>query len=139
MERPLPVDAFTLQRRLGIGWDTHLKKLGANITVFAGDPNENIGSRGWAARGYFNPTRSKFHVIHIGGSVMQLSSDGDAQISSRPESYVTNTRLVNTGVAPAVDLSSAIGLELAGSRGPIVFKSEFYVHKSWFAHFRIRR
>ena len=126
MERPLPVDAFTLQRRLGIGWDTHLKKLGANITVFAGDPNENVGSHGWAARGYFNPTRSKFHVIHIGGSIMQLSSDGDAQISSRPESYVTNTSLVDTGVWPAVDLSSALGLELAGSRGPVIFKSEFY-------------
>jgi len=126
MERPLPVDAFTLQRRLGIGWDTHLRKLGANITVFAGDPNENVGSHGWAARGYFNPTRSKFHVIHIGGSVMQLSSDGDAQISSRPESYVTNTRLVDTGVWPAVDIASALGLELAGARGPITFKSEYY-------------
>ena len=57
---------------------------------------------------------------------MQLSSDRDAQISSRPESYVTNTRLVDTGVWPAVDLSSALGLELAGSRGPVVFKSEFY-------------
>ena len=126
MERPLPVDAFTLQRRLGIGWDTHLKKLGANITVFGVDPNENAGSRGWAARGYFNPTRSKFHVIHIGGSIMQLSSDDDAQVSSLPESYVTNTSFVDTGVWPAVDLSSAIGLEFAGARGPITFKSEFY-------------
>ena len=40
MERPLPVLAFTLQRRIGIGWDTHLRKLGANITLFAGDPNK---------------------------------------------------------------------------------------------------
>lgn len=126
MERPLPVDAFSLQRRLGFGWDTHLRKLGANITVFAGNPNKNVGSHGWAARGYFNPTRGKFHVIHIGGSFMQLSSDSDAQIRSRPESHVTNTRLVDTGVWPAIDLGSALGLELAGSRGPIVFKSEFY-------------
>jgi hypothetical protein len=64
MERPLPVLAFTLRRRLGIGWDTHLKKLGANVTVFAGDPNESVGSEGWAARAYFNPTRDQFQVTH---------------------------------------------------------------------------
>ena len=126
MERPLPVLAFTLSRRIGLGWDTHLKKLGANITVFAGDPNESVGSQGWAARGYFNPTRGKFHVIHIGGSFMQLSSDSDARLRARPESNVTNTRLVDTGIWPAVDVGSALGLELAGSRGPVTFKSEFY-------------
>ena len=129
MERPLPVLAFTLQRRIGLGWDTHLKKMGANITVFAGDPNESTGSHGWAVRGYFNPTRDKFHVIHIGGSFMQLSSDSEAQIRARPESNVTNTRLVDTGIWPAVDTGSALGLELAGSRGPVVFKSEFYSAK----------
>ena len=126
MERPLPVSAFTLQRRMGLGWDTHLKKLGANITVFAGDPNEGVGSQGWAARGYVNPTRGKFHVIHVGASVMQLSSEDDARIITRPESNKTNTYLVDTGTWPAVDISSALGLELAGARGPVVIKSEFY-------------
>jgi len=130
MERPLPVLAFTLQRRMGIGWDTHLRKLGANITVFAGDANESVGSQGWAARGYFNPTRNKFHVFHIGASIMQLSSQSDAQLRARPESHVTNIRLVDTGVWPAVDVGSALGLELAGSRGPVTFKSEFY-HTEW--------
>lgn len=126
MERPLPVLAFTLSRRIGIGWDTHLRKLGANVTVFAGDPNEGVGSQGWAARGYFNPTRDRFHVIHIGGSFMQLSSEGDARIGSRPESHVTDTYLVDTGIWPSVDTSSALGLELAGARGPVTIKSEFY-------------
>lgn len=126
MERPLPVLAFTLQRRMGLGWDTHFKKLGANITVFAGDPNEGVGSQGWAARGYFNPTRGMFHVIHIGGSFMQLSSDDDARIYARPESHVTNTRLIDTGTWVDVGTSSALGLELAGSRGPVMFRSEFY-------------
>jgi len=127
MERPLPVLAFTLSRRIGLGWDMHRKKLGANVTVFAGDPNEGVGSQGWAARGYFNPTRGKFHVIHIGGSIMQLSSDSDARLRARPESKVTNTRLVDTDIWPDVDIGSALGLELAGSRGPVSFKSEFYL------------
>ena len=126
MERPLPVLAFTLQRRIGVGWDTHLKKLGANVTLFSGDPNEGVGSQGWAARGYYTPSRSKFHVIHIGSSIMQLTSESDAQLLALPESYVTDTGLVDTGVWPAVDVSSALGLELAGSRGPFTLKSEFY-------------
>ena len=45
---------------------------------------------------------------------------------ARPESHVTNTRLVDTGTWTAVDTSSALGLELAGSRGPVTFRSEFY-------------
>lgn len=126
MERPLPVLAFTLQRRLGLGWDTHLRKLGANITVFAGDPNESVGSTGWAARGYLNPTRGKFHVIHIGGSFMQLSSDNDARIYARPESQVTDIRLIDTGTWADVSTSSALGLEVAAAKGPVTFRSEFY-------------
>ena len=127
MERPLPVEAFTLQRRLGMGWDMHWKKMGANVTVFGENLNENIGSHGWAARGYFNPTRSGVHVIHIGGSIMQLSTGNDAQFQSRPESHVTNTRLIDTGVWPGVGTGSALGLELAGARGPVTLKSEFYL------------
>jgi phosphate-selective porin OprO/OprP len=126
MERPLPVLAFTLQRRLGLGWDTHLRNLGANITAFFGDPNEGVGSQGWAARGYFNPSKGQGHVFHVGGSIMQLSSDADAQFRARPESHVSNIRLVDTGIWSDVGTSSAIGLELAGSRGPVTIQSEFY-------------
>jgi len=49
---------------------------------------------------------------------MQLSSESDARISSRPESNVTDSYLVDTGIWPAVDTSSALGLELAGAKGP---------------------
>ncbi len=126
MERPLPVLAFTLDRRTGIGWDTHLRRLGANVTVFAGDPNRNIGSQGWAARGYFNPTRDRFQVLHIGASFLQLSTDDDARLRARPESGITSTRFVDTGIRPDVDSVSAIGLELAGSRKSVTFKSEMY-------------
>lgn len=126
MERPLPVLAFTLTRRLGVGWDTHLRKLGANITVFSRDPNKGVGSKGWAVRGYFNPSRERFHVVHVGFSYMSLTSDDDARFRARPESDVTNTRLVDTGVFTGVGESAALGLELAGARGPFTLKSEFY-------------
>ena len=126
MERPLPVDAFTLNRRIGVGWDLHLKKTGFNVTVFGVDPNNNIGSNGWAARYYVNPTRSGTHVIHVGGSYMRLSSDNEARFRTRPESYVTDIRLVDTGIWPKVRTGSALGLELVGAKGPVTFRSEFY-------------
>jgi len=126
MERPLPVLAFTLNRRLGVGWDMHLKNLGANVTIFSRDPNKNEGSKGWATRAYFNPTRDQFQVVHIGASVMQLDSNGDARTRARPESFITNTRLVDTGTRSAIDSLSVLGLELAGSRGSMTVKSEFY-------------
>ena len=130
MERPLPVLAFTLQRRLGVGWDTHLKRLGANITLFGNDPNQQIGSTGWAARGYLVPVRGGGRVMHVGASFMQFKSDGDARLLARPESHTTDIRLVNTGVWTDVKSNSAAGLELAGSAGPVTIRSEFY-RASW--------
>ena len=126
MERPLPVLAFTLSRRLGLGYDVHLKKLGANVTIFGQDPNQDIGSHGYAARFYYNPTRSHFHVVHIGASFMQLSTDQDAEFDAKPESDKTDIRLVDTGVFPDVGTGSTLGLELAGAKGALTFRSEFY-------------
>lgn len=126
MERPLPVLAFTLSRRLGLGYDVHLKKLGANVTIFGQDPNQDIGSHGYAARFYYNPTRSHFHVLHVGASFMQLSTDQDAEFDAKPESDKTDIRLVDTGVFPDVGTGSTLGLELAGAKGPVTFRSEFY-------------
>ena len=127
MERPLPVLAFTLKRRLGVGWDTHLKKLGANITLFGIDPNEDVGSHGWATRAYVNPARNEAGVIHLGASLMQLYEDDNAQLRARPESHVTDIRLVDTGVWPAIDKGSALGFEIALARGPFTFRSEAYL------------
>lgn len=126
MERPLPVLAFTLQRRLGVGWDVHRKNIGANITVFGMDPNQDIGSDGYAARFYYNPSRSNTHVLHIGGSWMQLSTDDDAQFDARPESHKTDIRLVDSGIFPDVGTGTTLGIELAGARGSVTFRSEFY-------------
>jgi phosphate-selective porin OprO/OprP len=118
--------AFTLQRRLGFGWDTHLRKLGANITVFYKDPNKNIGSSGYAARFYFNPVRFRGDVVHIGASFMKLNLENDGRFRARPESNKTSIRLVDTGVHPDVNNQDAFGLELAGALGPLTVRSEFY-------------
>ena len=125
MERPLPILAFELEHRLGLGYDFNRYHWGGNIALFGVDPNKDVGSYGFSSRLYFNPTRSGTHVLHVGGSLLRLYSDGDAQLQARPESHNTNTRLVDTGVFPDVDISSAFGLELAAARDSFTFKSEF--------------
>lgn len=57
---------------------------------------------------------------------MQLYEDGGAQLQARPESNRTDIRLVDTGVWPEVKYGSALGLEIAGSSGPVTFRSEYY-------------
>jgi phosphate-selective porin OprO/OprP len=126
MERPLPTLAFSLQHRVGLGYDFDRKHWGGNITLFGEDPNKDVGSHGYSIRLYFNPTRSSSHVLHLGGSFMRLYSDDDAQLRARPESHKTDTRLVNTGVLPDVDISSAFVLELAAAKDSFTFRSEFY-------------
>ncbi len=126
MERPLPVLTFTLQRRLAVGWDTHLHKVGANIALFYKDPNENIGATGYAARFYFNPVKFDADVLHLGASFMDLDLQQDGQFRARPESNNTNVRLVDTGVRPNVTSQEALGIELAGARGPLTVRSEYY-------------
>lgn len=126
MERPLPVLAFTLQRRLGVGYDLHRERWGVNSTVFSHDVNEQVGSQGYAARFYFNPTKSWRHVLHVGASALKFDADSEAQLRARPESNKTNTELVDTGVWEDVDTATAFGLELAGAVGPATITSEFY-------------
>jgi phosphate-selective porin OprO/OprP len=130
MERPLPILAFSLQRRLGLGWDAHWRKFGTNISIFGVDPNEDAGAFGYAARFYFNPTRTQAEILHIGVSVMQLDSDAEARFWARPESNLTDIRLVDTGIFPRVDTQGALGAELAGAKGPWTVRSEFY-RASW--------
>jgi len=126
LERPLPTLAFTLQHRIGLGYDFNRKRWGGAITLFGEDPNKDVGSYGYSALLYFNPSRSSTHVLHLGGSVMQLYSDDDAQLRAQPESHKTNTRLADTGVFPDVDSSTSFGLELAAAKDSLTFRSEFY-------------
>jgi len=122
--------ACTLELRLGVGWDTHLENMGAHVTLFYIDPNEEVGSRGWAARGYSNPSVGRFHALHIGASFMQLAHDGDSQFRARSESHVTDIRLMGTGIWPAVKTGSALGIELAGKKGAVTIRSEYH-HTDW--------
>jgi len=119
MEEPLPAEAFGLVRRLGAGWDFHRKRVGVHLTAFGPDLNERIGKFGYGARMYTNPTKTRWSLAHVGVSGVRESMDHDARFRTRPESRVTDTRLVNTGLDADVDKQSIFSLEMA------------FAHKNW--------
>jgi phosphate-selective porin OprO/OprP len=126
MEEPLPAEAFGLGRRLGLGWDKHLKKGGAHVTLFGRDLNGSIGDSGYAGRVYFNPTRARFSVGHIGGSIVSEKMSRKTRFFSHPESRITSTRLVDTGLFDNVSNQKIYGLELAGAKDSLMFRAEMF-------------
>ena len=86
-------------------------------------------SQGWSATGrvHFAPIAEKERVIHLGVAASYRGSDGDNEIRfrERPESHVTDTRLVDTDIIPAYDNETLYGLEAAAVFGPFSAQSEY--------------
>ena len=127
MEVPLPADAFGLGRRLGVGWDFHLNKVGAHLTAFGRDLNEDIGKFGYGARFYVNPTKTRFSMFHLGVSAVREQMDRDARFRAYPETHVTDTRLVDTLRHSEVNNQSILGLEIAGARDSYSVRAEYFI------------
>jgi len=126
MEEPLPAEAFGLGRRLALGWDQNKKKGGLHLTVFGPDLNGSIGDSGYAGRIYLNPTRSRFNVFHVGASYVSENMSRKTRFFSHPESRVTDQRLVDTGIYDDITHQNIYGLEIAGARESLMFRSEFF-------------
>lgn len=126
MEEPLPAEAFGLQRRLAVGWDLHKGKGGIHATLFGSDLNGSIGDSGFAGRVYFNPTRSRFSLFHVGASMVSENMSRKTRFRSHPESRVTDQRLVDTGIYEDVSKQNIAAIEIAGARDSFMFRSEFF-------------
>lgn len=130
MERPLPVLAFNLQRRLGLVYQYQKASWGFKGTLFGHDINNQYGSNGYAARGYYRLAAGDTE-IHLGGSILKQNTRNDrAQVRALPESYGTNIRLVDTGEIDDVAKEFTYSLEAALATGPYAIRSEFY-HADW--------
>ncbi len=129
MEEPLPAEAFGLGRRLALGWDVHKPKAGLHVTLFGPDLNRSIGDSGLAGRAYFNPTRSRFSLFHIGASLVSENMSRKTRFFSHPESRVTNKRLVDTGIYEDITQQYIGALEIAGARGSFMFRGEYFFAK----------
>lgn len=129
MERPLPVTSFSLARRLAVSQDFYLKKFGIHGVVFSKDPNNNAGKFGASVRVITNPIRNENGLAHVGFSFVREKMDRDARYSTRPESHVTDIRLVDTGNYPDIDHQNIAGLELAGAWGSTTVRSELFASR----------
>jgi phosphate-selective porin OprO/OprP len=117
MERPLPVTTYSMQRRLAIGQDLFFRKLGVHAVIFSKDPNNDAGKQGASIRVIANPARSNNGVAHVGFSLVREDMDREIRYRTRPESHVTDIRLVDTGLYNDIEHQNILGVELAGALG----------------------
>jgi phosphate-selective porin OprO/OprP len=114
MERPLPVTTFSLRRRLAVSHDIDRGRWGMHGMFFTRDPNNDAGKYGWAFRLITRPIRGPERIGHVGVSLISEKMDREARYRTRPESHVTDIRLVDTGLFDDVQYQRTAGVELAG-------------------------
>jgi len=74
-----------------------------------------------------SPIEGKGKLLHFGiaGEYRQPSDDDVLRIRTRPESYMTNVRLVSTGNIRNVSDTTLLGLETAMTAGPLTVQGEY--------------
>ena len=126
MEEPLPVSAFSLSRRLAASYDNDWRRFGLHGMFFTRDPNNDAGKYGWALRMFTKPIRGPRQIGHVGLSMVSEKMDREARYRVRPESHVTDIRLVDTGLFEDVQYQHVLGLEMAGGLGSTSMKLELF-------------
>jgi phosphate-selective porin OprO/OprP len=131
MERALPVEAFAPSRNLGIGAHAHGAFWQGGVGFFGegidSGGDETSSGYGIAGRLTFAPSgwNGDGRVLHFGGSVeYREEEDEEIRFRSRPESHVTDIRLVDTADFDAED-TLRWGVEAAGVWGPWSVQGEY--------------
>ena len=114
MERPLPVTTLSLARRPAVSYDVSRRHYSAHGMFFTRDPNNDAGKYGWAVRLIGNPVKRIGKLGHVGVSFVSEKMDREARYRTRPESNVTDMRLVDTDLYNDVKYQNTAGLEFAG-------------------------
>ena len=129
-ERGLP-HVFAEGRNIGL----QLSRNGKNWSTAAGlygdgrDGASSDNDEGFGASGRFTyaPFYEKTHAFHLGASASYRStgSTDTLRFRERPESHLTDTRLVDTGSFDADSYARFVG-EVVYIRGPFHLQSEYY-------------
>ncbi len=131
MERALPF-AFTPDYHIGAAVSGHGERWSASAGIF-GDTlqsrNDNV-DQGWgsAARFTFAPWRGDGRFLHLGlsGEYRRPDSRHRVRFRSRPESYVTGKRLVDTRTIDRVQDTFKGVAEGAFGYGPLSLQGEYF-------------
>lgn len=131
MERALP-NVFAPSYRLGLGASGYGEFWSLSGGLF-GESNRSRDDDiddGWGLAG--RATMAPFHdpgqVIHLGFSseYRRLDSSDEVRFRARPESSVTNQRLVNTGRIEGGDYTLKFNAEIAAVYGPFSLQGEYF-------------
>lgn len=129
MERALPT-ALTFGYGLGIGYTW----LGSNSSIQGAIHGQDINDSGvdegtgGHLRATWTPLRDGDRVVHIGAAVSReepADRTDTARFRARPESHVTDVRLVDTGTLDRVDHLTRAGIEAAFVNGPWSVQGEY--------------
>ena len=130
MERGLPY-LFTPGRNLGAGISTGGKQWSFSAGVFGegrdGSGKDNDEGFGTSGRFTFSPFMGESFASHLGlsASYRATGSEDGIRFRERPESHVTDTRLVDTGSID-IDDYSRFAAEAALIYGPFSVAGEYY-------------
>ena len=137
MERASFTDAFSMNRRLGVGLTFSDKKTDSwifQLGLFNQPINEgaNFNRTGWEAdvRGVYSPLLGSTR-LHVGGSFHYRVNNKDAQnerLRSRPTTQITDQRFVDTNAISAKS-DTVAGIELAAIHKSLHFAGEY--QKTW--------
>ncbi len=128
MERSLS-NTFSPGRNIGLALGSHGKNWTATLGIYGdGFDNENSDnheSYGLSARSTYAPFYEKGRSLHLGGGLeYRQQKDQTVRVRTRPESHITDTRLVDASLD---DVSDSIiwGLETAAVLGPFSLQAEY--------------
>jgi phosphate-selective porin OprO/OprP len=132
MERSL-IDVFAPSRHIGAAVQTSGAHWSLAGGLFGERPEDDVAAEGdegydVTARGTWAPFLDTGRVLHLGAAVRRSDprdSSNGLRWRARPESNVTNVRLVDTGVLTGTDDIESYGLEAAGEWGPWSLQSEY--------------
>lgn len=125
MERALPVDAFPLSRRMGVGFSHERDAYTFSSMLFGSSIDGGDRGRGAAARFTLAPVHSTETVVHLGVAVVTEDPSGKVDFDTTPESDVADVDLVNTGRIDDVNRINRFGLESAWRSGPLSVQAEW--------------
>jgi len=108
----------------GENWSAAVGLYGDGLGGDAGDVDESLGASG---RVTYAPIYKKSRALHLGASASYRStgSTDTLRFRERPESHLTDTRLVDTGLFDADSYNRFVG-EAAFISGPFHLQGEYY-------------
>lgn len=130
MERSMPILAFQpAVRRMGLGVNSYGKHWFAGAGAFGkqididNEDNESIGA---STRLAIAPIHSEGRLLHAGisGSWRQPENN-TLRFNARPESHISNIKVLDTLAISNVNTRISYGVEIAGTYGPFSAQAEY--------------